>query len=274
MKKVLSLQIRKTIFSIEFLVFLGMAVMMSFVSVYFIRNINEVFGSLPKDMLETFRQGEYYNFLIIQVKSIESLNNPTLDTILPSILGSNSIAALLSICISKKITNEFRHKNFFYAVAKGYSRRTIYISYNIAMIILTVILSFAYVASFALIAVMSGISMENVQFGRVAYLIFVQMFMLVSYTVFCTTLSVIMQKAVSAILLNVSIVMALPAFFSYFRLFYHINFDFESFWILTRLSELTGRMPLIGDFVISIAVIAASLLIGILSLDNIKIKNE
>lgn len=274
MKQILSHQLYKTFHSVGFLLSLGFAFLFSWASVYFAQNISATFSELSDAVLETFHQGQYYNFVMLQVESKDSLRQLEWRKLLLCILNSNTVATLLAVCISKNVTNEFQYGGFFSAVARGCSRKAIYLAYLVSMVLLTIVLSGVYVLTFAIVAVSGGMQSGTTALPQMLYVILTQLFMLVGYAIFCASLALLLRRAVAAILVNVSIAVAMPAAFAYMRILYHLTFPFESYWVLSRSSQLVGRLPVMADYLSAIFLAVISLVSGMAFLNHIKIKNE
>ena len=89
MRKLLALQCRKTFCNAAAAAIFGSALLLSAAVVIFLQNISGTLSGVSDDMLETFRQGQYYNFLVVQMRSRDELEHLYTNQLLTRILNSS-----------------------------------------------------------------------------------------------------------------------------------------------------------------------------------------
>lgn len=274
MKQFLALRLRRTFHSLWFAAALSSAFLLSAATVFFIQNIIDTFSDTTLSLLETFRQGSSYDLLMLKVSSAEMILHPEWGTLIRCILGSSTMAVLLAAAVSQNMTEMFQHGGFFRAAAKGISRSGMYLSGMICAVLLTVSLSAAYAAGFALTAIVSGMESGTAAFSETFRILFAQGVMLSGFAVICAAVSVILRHPIAAILTNISVAVGIPMIFLYLRIVFRIPIDSDKFWMLSRLGTLTGRTPAAADYLSALIPAAAAFLCGWLILDHIKLKHE
>lgn len=274
MKQFLALRMRRTFHSLWFITAICSAFMLSAATVFFIQNIIDTFSDATLPLLETFRQGSGYDLLMLKVSSADMILHPEWGFLVRCILGSSTMSALLAAAVSANVTAMFRHGEFFRAAAKGISRRGMYLCCTLCVLLLTVCLCAAYAAGFVLTAAFSGIEAGSAAFGETLGILLTQCFMLSGFSVICTAVSVILRNSAAAMLTNISAAVGVPMIFLYLRIVFRIPINFERFWLLSRLSTLSDRTPLAGDFLSAILPAAAAFFCGWFILNHIKLKHE
>ncbi len=272
MKRLMSYNISRMILTAAFLAFIAASAVTAGISVYIIHTLSASFDSVSPESFEAFRSRDAYNFGVVKMYSLEELRNPQFRLMVTNILGSSGMQVLLSLTVCKLITDEFRFGSIYKVISKGCGRVQVFLSYAAVSAIITAAVSLTYLISFSVFAKAGGISFEGFSIGEFIPVLLLQMFMLISFGVFAAAVSVLMEKALPAIMFCFVLIFALPGTFTILRLFFGVDIEYEGFFVFSRLYSMQPGTASAGDFICAVIWLALSIAGGAYLVKVLKVR--
>ncbi len=254
--KIFKTALQRLFFSRSYLAKIICAFILAFISPYILEMVSQAAKLLSPQIVEALRQGNGYNIGILQVPSLDILNQPYYDRIITGILSGSLFHCLIAVVAAGVIKQEFSGGYVNLAVMHGQSRSALYAKYTLANVVGVIPMIIVYPAG-VYISLLSRGSTAYESMARIIGILFVQSFMIIALTV-CFTSIGIMFDGKGAAFTCICLALSLPYVPNYLSIFTNGKINIEKYVLISRLinsSEMS--MPDAGGHILTAIITAA-----------------
>lgn len=207
--------------------------MCALVSIDFLKAVYQTTNIMPKEVFESFKTGEVYNFGLISVREIDFSQLKFFDEILLGVLSGSFIQCMIAIIVSTFIYNEYKSGYFEIAISHGQSRIQMFLQYAACSILSIIPLLLVSIIGVNISLLYNGMFVfENV--SMIIETIILQFIMLCALCI-CIASSSLLIHGYKSIVINVSAILFLPLLPNYISVFTKGKVNIDSFLLLNRL---------------------------------------
>lgn len=209
------------------------------ISVLFINELNSFVMESPRELLDQMIFGGVYNFGFIQVNELSELENMTPVFIISSAFKNFSPIVLLAVFVSGYLKSEFNNGGIRNFLLKGFSRRQVFLSKYIAIVVAILFLLLIYFLAYCFMAVIlfEGSSLSGLWVLRIIAFFISQFFLLVSFSTICFMMVVLVPHR-ATVLFNASMVVVGTMTVNLVMLFTNGQLDLSRYWVLAYVIDL------------------------------------
>lgn len=207
------------------------------ISILFVKFMEGQYQLLTPEFIALLKNSDYLNLYVIRVKDIEDILNLTGADMLYLCFSGCFLPGVIAVFTITWITYGYKTGMTRFLVARGCKRYQIVLSNYISLSVSILGIMFTYLA----ISFIGGILLGGIgEIDGIDFLIFLveQSAIHIIFGILCAAVAYVVENEAFGIVCMISLIIAIPDFMKYLKIFTNSTKDYDLLWILSYSSKL------------------------------------